>query len=329
MFALSFRSGCAKSLMSLFLVFTLSLSFLFPGGLFAAGSQSSSMYESTPHFATTIEEGPSGSDDSSSSQGLSGVADSVYANAGGWGIKSALIFSASSAAREYYDSKADGRAYDLSNILSFAKVPEFWGGLAGDLAFSMAVSAIAPAIPGGALIQTFVKVAAGFVGYEVGSGNVSNADWFSIGMQTLAATVTQIGLSTLLVGVPFAGLIAGVASIGAALGVAYLISKLRGDGFFSHAAFYKGSEYEKSTDESTVGGDTIAFDEQSEKIQGRVVVEDVAFLRSERDKAYLAFVRASQSGQSSETVKALLERYQILDNALSQAKENESATGTW
>lgn len=326
---ISFQSVIRSYMLSLLMLVVFTLSAISPPFLSAAEN----LFYSTDDYSYGVDDEKTGHgsvyerivDSSDDSSGLEDVADSVYDNAGGWGLRSALIFSASSAAKEYYRSRADGNTYDLANVFSFTKIPQFWGGLAGDLTLSMVVAAIAPAIPGGALVQTFATVGAGFVGYELGSGNIKNTDWLSIGLQTLAATLTHVGLSTLLVGVPFAGLIAAVASIGAALGVAYLISKMREKSFTSQAVSYKD-------DTNRSVGNPDSWSEEISDVSGnesyyRGVSKDVSALKIDRDEAYREYLYAVSSGCSSSEIRSLLTKYRESDRQLSAARQQAASDG--
>jgi hypothetical protein len=263
---------------------------------------------------------------SESKRGLEDVADSAYDNAGGWGLKSALIFSASSAAKEYYRSRDDGNAYDISNVFSFTKIPQFWGGLAGDLTFSMVVAAIAPSIPGGIFVQTLATVGAGFVGYELGSGNIKNTDWLSIGLQTLAATITHLALASLLVGVPFAGLIAAVASIGAALGVAYLIKKMREKSFSSQAVSYEGGSQNEAVDSQMYSYEETMADRNGGSYS-KPLTTSLSALVKDRDEAYREYLAAVSSGSNTSEIASLLSRYRECDGQLAAAREQAASAG--
>lgn len=157
-------------------------------------------------------------------------AASANRNAGGWGLRSVIIFALSAGVREFCESRRDGTEFQVGDVVDFLGRREVWGGLVGDLALSAIVARLAPALPGGAFLKTFVMIGSGFAGFELGSGRFQSADWLSIGAQTLAATVTQLAVTSILmsVGFPAASLVATVASIGAALGAAWLLEKFRG-----------------------------------------------------------------------------------------------------
>ncbi len=229
---------------------------------------------------------------------------SVKGNAGGWGWKTLLVAGASAAASEFHASRSQGRVYDLNNVYNFVKQPKFWGGLAGDLALTYIVTALAPAIPGGVFVQTLATVAAGFVGFELGSGNIKNSDWLSIGIQSVVATGTYLGASALVaaIGLPFAPLIATVASIGAALGAAYLLEKWRGKK-------YAASERPEDKKETKSGGLMSVFTPQAKA--KAVSTDNVVENKKARDEAYLKFIDASRRGDRFQT-DYWLKRYQSL-----------------
>ncbi len=308
-----FLSTRKKWWFSLFLSVIFFLSTVAPSEILAAGMESLS--PAAPSSFVSKTQDPDNV--------VSDVADSVYANAGGWGLKSALIFSASSAIKEYYQSRDDGRTYQIGNVFDFLKMSQFWGGLVGDLALTMAVTAIAPAIPGGIFVQTLAIVGAGFVGYELGSGNIAHSDWVSIGFGTLAATVTQIGLSSLLAGLPLAGIIAGVASIGVALGVAYFIGKLRernADGEGSHEKVR--GQHAPTIETLPEGNNGEAFVRNR-----RSSASDLVSLEENRDAAYKRFIKACKAGESSQKLSALLDEYRRWDRALHTAQKFDSRAG--
>jgi len=249
------------------------------------------------------------------------VADNVHEHAGGWGLKSALIFSASGAVREFYDARNGGRTYSLGNAMSFTKQPRFWGGLIGDLSLTMAVTAIAPAIPGGIFVQTFAKVAAGFVGFELGSGNIKNTDWLSIGAQAAVSTAVYLGAMAALgpMGIAFAPVIATVLSIGAALATAYLLDKLRGP---KHVGAERPTE---TASDTTFGGTTGPSIFGSPAVSGGQTsygaVNDGSLERRQADRkaAYVEFVAASQRGDRQAMAEAM-QRMRAIDGQLTQSR---------
>ena len=230
---------------------------------------------------------------------------SVKGNAGGWGWKSLLVAASSAAASEFHASRADGRVYDLNNVFNFVKQPKFWGGLAGDLTLTYIVASLAPAIPGGIFVQTLATVAAGFVGFELGSGNIKNTDWLSIGIQSVVATGAYLGTMALVgaIGLPFAPLIATAASIGAALGAAFLLEKWRGKK-------YAANERPKEKEEDNKSSGILSIFSPSKAKENSVSSSPVEAKKA-RDEAYLNFIAASRKGDK-ELADMWLRRYQEL-----------------
>ena len=232
---------------------------------------------------------------------------SVKGNAGGWGWKSILVAASSAAASEFHASRADGRVYDLNNVFNFVKQPKFWGGLAGDLALTYIVASLAPAIPGGIFVRTLATVAAGFVGFELGSGNIKNTDWLSIGIQSFVATGAYLGTAAIIgaIGLPFAPLIATAASIGAALGAAFLLEKWRGK------KYYANERPEKKEDKGLISGVMSIFSPAKAKDKGPSPTVSPVETKKARDEAYLKFIDASRKGDH-EQAGNWLRRYQEL-----------------
>ena len=232
---------------------------------------------------------------------------SVKGNSGGWGWKSLIVAATSAAASEFHASRTEGRVYDLNNVYNFVKQPKFWGGLAGDLTLTYIITRLAPAIPGGIFVQTLATVAAGFVGFELGSGNIRNTDWLSIGIQSVVATGAYLGTAALIgaIGLPFAPIIATVASIGAALGAAYLLEKWRG------AKYSANERPEKQETKSSSSGVMSILSPSKTNPSTPISESDAVATKRARDEAYMNFIAASQNGDR-ELAAQWLQRYQQL-----------------
>ena len=87
----------------------------------------------------------------------------------------------------------------------------FWGGTAGSFVGSMAGTAIASAIPGGAFVKTLFAIGGAAIGWQAGSGNLKNTDWLQLGVTTVGATIGAIAGGVLLSFLgPFGPMIGGM-----------------------------------------------------------------------------------------------------------------------
>ena len=87
----------------------------------------------------------------------------------------------------------------------------FWGGTAGSFVGSMAGTAIASAIPGGAFVKTLFAIGGAAIGWQAGSGNLKNTDWLHLGVTTVGATIGAIAGGVLLSFLgPFGPMIGGM-----------------------------------------------------------------------------------------------------------------------
>lgn len=66
------------------------------------------------------------------------------------------------------------------------------GSFVGSMAASAAVSGLASAIPGGHWVRALAAVGGAAVGWQVGSGNLSNTDWTQLAVTTVGATVGSV-----------------------------------------------------------------------------------------------------------------------------------------
>ena len=87
----------------------------------------------------------------------------------------------------------------------------FWGGTAGSFAGSLAGTAIASCIPGGAFVKTLMAIGGAAVGWQAGSGNLKNTDWVQLGVTTVGATIGALAGGVLLSFLgPFGAMIGGI-----------------------------------------------------------------------------------------------------------------------
>jgi hypothetical protein len=71
----------------------------------------------------------------------------------------------------------------------------FWTGTGGAFLGSMAASALASALPGGAFVRTFAAIGGAAIGFQAGSGNLAHTDWAQLGATTLGSTIGAIAFS--------------------------------------------------------------------------------------------------------------------------------------
>ena len=123
-------------------------------------------------------------------------------------------------------------------------------------------------------------------------------------------------------GLPCGALIATVASIGAALGTAYLLEKLRG----SSDILASTRPDQTSEDDTTDDGPLAPSVENSSSPKTADTDDDggIAALKAERDRVYIDLQQALDNGERDES-RVLLRRYRQLDD---QIRSQRSRTGT-
>lgn len=153
---------------------------------------------------------------------VAAVASSVRYNAGGWGLATPLII----AGVGIYQHFSKQETFEASDILN----RKVLGGLAGDFLTVAAFSAIASVLPMAPLLRNFFVMFGGFLGWEIGSGNLAEADWVSMLAQAGVATLVQHGIHMLAAsgGLALGPLATTVLAISSAMAVAILIQHLRG-----------------------------------------------------------------------------------------------------
>lgn len=145
----------------------------------------------------------------------------VRSMAGGWGLATPIMI-AGVGIYQHLSGKQDWQWNDL-----FSK--EVAGGLVGDFVTTAAFAGIASVLPFSPLISSYFVTFGGFLGWEIGSGNLSEADWTSILLQAGAATFMRFGLQALMTTMGFSlGAIPLTAlCIGAALTTAWILDSIR------------------------------------------------------------------------------------------------------
>ena len=141
----------------------------------------------------------------------------------------------------------------------------FWGGTAGSFVGSMAGTAIASAIPGGALIKTLFAVGGAAIGWQAGSGNLENTDWTKLGATTVGATVGAIAGGILLSFLgPFGPMIGGMVGHVVA---GWLVDKVRSwmaADNVTYARPEQNQNYTQSSDQAQMGS---AYSDQTDYSQ--------------------------------------------------------------
>ncbi len=167
------------------------------------------------------------------------VIDTVRMNAGGWGLATPMIIGGIG----IYQHLRHKDSFEKEDILN----REVLGGLTGDFLTVAAFSAIAPALPVAPLLRSFFVMFGGFLGWEIGSGNLKNTDWAGILAQAGAATLVKQGLMTMMAtgGLSLGPVAVTALSIGSAMAVAILLEKFRDRGPESEASERSSAPSEK------------------------------------------------------------------------------------
>ena len=104
---------------------------------------------------------------------------------------------------------------------------EFWRSRGGPVGAGL--SRGLPAVPGGLAVKTGIALAGGFLGWEMGTLNLKNTDWVSLGSQVAAATGGYLAAQGILgaAGLMAGGPVALGVSIAAALATGTLVDLAR------------------------------------------------------------------------------------------------------
>lgn len=122
-----------------------------------------------------------------------------------WAATSAIMTVGTDVVRQLSQNGWNPGAINWSQAIQPLKTAEFWGGTAGSFALSM----VGSMIPGGAFIKTLGAIGGAAVGWQLGTGNLSQTDWMQLGVSTLGATIGSV-LGTA-IGGPIGGFIGGIA----------------------------------------------------------------------------------------------------------------------
>lgn len=151
------------------------------------------------------------------------LADKIHGKAGGWGIWTPIMV----AGVGIYNHVSGEEDLDSDHFLN----RELVGGLIGDFALVALMNKVVPMLPLPAVFKTALVIGSGFVGWEIGSGNLGETDWTNLLAQVATATTIQVGLqaAAAAMGISIGGLPILLASMAGAIGVGILLDEMRGE----------------------------------------------------------------------------------------------------
>ena len=155
------------------------------------------------------------------------TAEEVQELAGGYGLLTPVILAVSRGTELAARRSAGERVGQDEGTVDFLKKKRFWSALTCDLVVTALATGVAAALPGPAFVRALLPVAAGFIGWEIGSGHLAKTDWASLSVQIGAAAAVQIGLTAALIAVPGAGLIAAAGGAVAGIAAGMIFERLR------------------------------------------------------------------------------------------------------
>lgn len=153
------------------------------------------------------------------------VSENIEQRAGGWNLATPILIAGSEL---YQGARGEGDGLQVDDLANRRVV----GGLAGDAGALGAAALAARFLPMPPVARVALMTAAGFLGWEFGSGDSQHTDWVELGAQIAAASAVQFLLPIALASAgiaigPVALMAAGVA---AAVGTGMLVSWLRNRG---------------------------------------------------------------------------------------------------
>jgi hypothetical protein len=203
----------------------------------------------------------------------------------------------------------------------------FWGGTAGSFVGSMAGTAIASAIPGGAFIKTLFAIGGAAIGWQAGSGNLKNTDWVKLGATTVGSTIGAIAGGVLLSFLgPFGAMIGGMVGHVVA---GWLVDKVRGwlaADNMTYSRPEEKSDYTPSSDNSYVGsayGDQTDYSNNNQSSGSG----EASVLAAERN-SIMTEIRAAMEVMPPDmsAVAQLQQRLQQLDSSLNAQRASQYGT---
>jgi len=197
----------------------------------------------------------------------------------------------------------------------------FWGGTAGSFVGSMAGTAIASAIPGGAFVKTLFAIGGAAVGWQAGSGNLDNTDWVKLGATTVGSTIGALAGGVLLSFLgPFGMMIGGIAGH---LVASWLTDKIRNffaaDNMTYNRPTDENQQYQSNNQDAYVGS---GYGDQTDNSQnsnygGQSGSQEASVLGSER-RQIMTEIRAAMTAMppDMQQVAELQQRLQMIDRNL-------------
>ncbi len=247
-----------------------------------------------------------------------------------WAAFSAGITVSANVLGQMADNGWDIRAVDWRAATDDLRRPQFWGGVGGSFLGSMAASALASALPGGAFVKTFAAIGGAAVGWQAGSGQLGQTDWVQLGATTLGSTLgVMFGAAFLTFLGPLGPVIGGMMGHFVA---DWALTKLRNwldmpTESFSRAGLADASIPGSGTAGAPgpIGGAYQAPGHQQETNRygggGGGGTDEVAQLKMECDQAYQAFIAAMQENPPDfRKLQQYQRRYRELRTKLEQAR---------
>jgi hypothetical protein len=154
-------------------------------------------------------------------RGVVRTSEKVESMAGGWRFATPLIVAGTNLIQSTL-GEDDFKTEDLTNR-------EFLTGLGADFALVGLTRMVVRSLPIPALAKVALMTSAGFLGWEIGTGNLSRTDWALLATEVGAATALQVGLPILLAaaGLSLAPIAITALTIGGTLAVGALFDHLR------------------------------------------------------------------------------------------------------
>ncbi len=155
------------------------------------------------------------------------LASRIRDKSGGYGFLTPILIALTSAVDSFKHRESDAVVDTAADAFGFVGEKRFWGGLGADLLVTAVAGTIASAMPGGPFLQTLLPVAGGFLGWQIGTGQLGNTDWVGLGAQIGAAAVTQYAVIAMMGGMPGSRIVAGLASAVTGITMGILMDSIR------------------------------------------------------------------------------------------------------
>ena len=200
----------------------------------------------------------------------------------------------------------------------------FWGGTAGSFVGSMAGTAIASAIPGGAFVKTLFAIGGAAVGWQAGSGNLKNTDWTKLAATTVGSTIGAIAGGVLLSFLgPFGAMIGGM--IGHVV-AGWIVDKVRNWLAADNITYERPSS--ENYDQVQSGSDPYVGsyygDDNQQNSSGSIDSSAASILGQERNSIVTEMKAAmEQMPPDMSKVAQLQQRLQMIDNSLNAQRASQ------